>query len=178
MTIFAISDTHFGHWNTCAKFKTDGGVPLRPFASVEEMNEFMIARWNETVRPSDKVYHLGDVAIRRNDIAIVGRLNGHKRLVPGNHDLHPLKYYAAYFEAIYGSRVLNDMIFTHIPIHPRSVKRWVANVHGHTHLNPANVGPEYVNVSVEAIDYRPKSLEEIRVMANTQLAAATEVEQT
>jgi calcineurin-like phosphoesterase family protein len=37
--------------------------PCVPFASAEEADEEMISRWNATVRPHDKVYVLGDIAI-------------------------------------------------------------------------------------------------------------------
>lgn len=95
---------------------------MRPFANVQEMDEFMIDQWNKTVRPQDKIYHLGDVALKRPDIKKVGRCNGHKRLVRGNHDIYPTKYYLEVFEEIYGSRVFEDMILTHIPIHHESVR--------------------------------------------------------
>jgi calcineurin-like phosphoesterase family protein len=53
--VFFTSDTHFGHANI---IKYCG----RPFASVEEMNRELIARWNAVVGPRDTVYHLGDRA--------------------------------------------------------------------------------------------------------------------
>lgn len=169
---FFISDTHFGHAATFDKFLTNS-LPMRPFSSVEEMNETIVQRWNDTVRPSDKVYHLGDVAMRRDAIAIVGRLNGHKRLIPGNHDIFNTKYYLPYFEDIYGMRVFDDMVLTHAPLHPESVKkRWWANVHGHVHNNVPmlHFGAKYLNVSVEATNYRPLAYEEIRQRMAAQKA--------
>ena len=52
------------------------------------MNEMMIKNWNETVGPDDTVFHLGDVALGTiaESLPLVGRLNGYKILVPGNHD--------------------------------------------------------------------------------------------
>lgn len=158
--LFVISDTHFGHANILS-FKREDGSPLREFSSVEEMDEHMIERWNSVVRPQDHVYHLGDVAMKKSHIGTVSRLNGHLRLVRGNHDIFPTKEYLKYFDEIYGVRVLDGMIFSHIPIHPESLGRFRMNVHGHTHEAPA-YGPKYFNVSVESTDYTPVALETLR----------------
>lgn len=158
--IFIISDTHFGHKNILTFKRTDGS-PLRDFKDCSEMDELMVQRWNETVKPCDKVYHLGDVTMSRDSLDILGRLNGHKRLVRGNHDVQNTGAYLKYFDEVYGSRVLDRMILTHIPIHPESLGRFVANVHGHIHAS-SGYGPKYFNASVEVIDYRPISLEDIK----------------
>lgn len=88
MTLWLMSDPHFGHENMVTKFKLADGSPARKFASVEEMDETMIERWNEVVRPQDHGYILGDVAMRQQDLdRVMPRLHGHKRLVRGNHDI-------------------------------------------------------------------------------------------
>lgn len=161
-TIFVISDTHFGHTNAWAKFKlADGCTPMRPFTSTEEMDETMVARWNATVRPQDHVYHLGDVVISKRSLPIVKRLNGHKRLVRGNHDIFKTAdYIAVGFEEIYGVRIWtqHNIIMSHIPLHPHCLKsRPWKNIHGHLHANSIQ-GPDaelYKCVSVEHTDFRP-----------------------
>ena len=60
--IWVISDTHFQH-NNILNFKGNDGLPFRMFNDVQEMNEIMIQRQNEVVRPGDKIYHLGDVVM-------------------------------------------------------------------------------------------------------------------
>lgn len=157
--IFIISDTHFYHENMM-NFKREDGSPLRPFRDAAHMNEILVERWNSVVKPSDKVYHLGDVAMGKTDISILNRCNGHKRLVRGNHDMLNTGVYLKYFEEVYACRVLDHMLLTHIPIHPGSLGRFRCNIHGHIHYQPAP-GPEYFNASVEAIDYTPVSLETI-----------------
>lgn len=79
--LFFVSDTHFSHERIIE-------LCDRPFDSPEEMNQAMISRWNEVVKPSDTVIHLGDVALGKivDSLPLVGRLNGHIKLVPGNHD--------------------------------------------------------------------------------------------
>jgi calcineurin-like phosphoesterase family protein len=153
--IFLISDTHFGQESII-------GFCGRPFASAEEMDEAMVERWNKLIRPCDHVYHLGDVAMRRQALNIVQRLNGKKRVLLGNHDIYEAKYYfAAGFQKVGAVRVMDNMILTHIPIHPGSLGRFLGNIHGHLHERPSPPGM-YLNVCVERINYAPVSLEEAK----------------
>ena len=70
------------------KFLNYDGTRVRPIAdSAEEADEIMIQRWNEMIKPTDKVYHLGDVVFKAsNGDAIMKRLNGDKILIKGNHE--------------------------------------------------------------------------------------------
>ena len=52
MTYFT-SDQHFAHFNIIR-------LCQRPFASLEEMDEVMLAKWNAKVKDSDRVFILGD----------------------------------------------------------------------------------------------------------------------
>lgn len=81
MTMYYTSDLHFGHANII-RFCD------RPFSGVPEMNSRLVELWNETVTDDDTVWVLGDVALGSLDesLAQIGRLAGHKVLVPGNHD--------------------------------------------------------------------------------------------
>lgn len=161
--VWVISDTHFGHVNILRFTWGNPPVPIRPgFADIREMDEILIARWNDTVRAEDHVYHLGDVAMRGEVLdRVVPRLNGVKRLVRGNHDMENTnRYIRAGFREIYGSRVLGRLLMTHYPVHPGSLGRHLANVHGHIHQNPTPPG-RYINVSVEAINYTPVLLDDL-----------------
>lgn len=158
---FLVSDTHFGHAGVC-KFLCENGVDkIRPWTDPEEMNEAMVKMWNETVRPTDKVYHLGDVVINRKYLPILDRLNGDKVLVKGNHDIFKLEDYTKYFRDIRGSHKMGEYILTHIPLHPDSLARWCGgNFHGHLHTNRVldmfdEIDPRYFNVSVEQIGFKP-----------------------
>jgi calcineurin-like phosphoesterase family protein len=193
-TVFVVSDTHFGHKGIlrfvlhvpdcphAGEELTEDNIPtcgcprMRNFDNVDQMDDYIVTRWNEVVKPKDKVYHIGDVTAGgkrgRPHIATVGKCNGQKRLVRGNHDDQETKYFLPFFEEIYATRVFEDMILSHIPLHPGSIREKWTNVHGHVHNNvPAlHIGPKYLNVSVEVTDYRPLSLEEVRVRIRDQKA--------
>ncbi|MDF2650900.1 MAG: metallophosphatase [Paenibacillus sp.] len=79
--VFFISDHHFGH-KQIIHFES------RPFIDVEEMTTVLIERWNSVVGKEDQVFHLGDFSFLNKDKTadIVGRLNGTKFLILGNHD--------------------------------------------------------------------------------------------
>ncbi len=81
MATWYTSDLHLGHLNIIEYCR-------RPFSSVEDMNEGLIARWNDVVDDDDVVYVLGDVALGKikESLPLVARLKGHKIQIPGNHD--------------------------------------------------------------------------------------------
>lgn len=170
--IFLIADTHWGHENAWKTFQHHLGGPLRPFSSTEEMDEAMVTNWNNTVGPQDKVYHLGDVAMSKRHLTTLGRLNGTKVLIKGNHDNFPLNLLMPYFKDIRAYHHLDKILMSHVPIHPSSFPRFKGNIHGHTHdrrVMKANqytagehVDPKYFCVSVEQINYTPIYFEEVR----------------
>jgi calcineurin-like phosphoesterase family protein len=134
-SVFLVSDTHFGHTGVCRFTRNDGVTKLRPWDSAEEMDEAMVKAWNERVKPTDKVYHLGDVVIARKALKIMERLNGDKVLIRGNHDIYKDEDYSKYFRSIRAYHVMNGMILSHIPLHSDSMGRFGTNIHGHTHAN-------------------------------------------
>ncbi len=128
---WVISDTHFWHENII-KYCS------RPYASVAEMNEDMVAKWNAVVKKDDIVWHLGDFCFGAKEHVkeIVSRLNGRISLVLGNHDHHkPGFYYDSGFHRVYDHPVVvsDFFILSHAPL------QWVkdgdayANVYGHVH---------------------------------------------
>lgn len=84
MKTWFTSDPHFGHANVITYCN-------RPYADVSEMNERLVKNWNDVVGLDDTVYCLGDFSLGFTAVeAYARRLNGHKLLVPGNHDwCHP-----------------------------------------------------------------------------------------
>ena len=177
--VFLVSDTHFGHAGVCRFTRNDGVTKLRPWDDSDEMDEAMVERWNDTVRPNDKVYHLGDVVINRKSLGIMSRLNGDKVLIRGNHDIFRDDEYRKYFRELRAYHVMNGMILSHIPVHPESLGRFGCSVHGHLHANrvmkprgvdartgeilysKTEIDPRYYNVSVEQTDFAPILFEDV-----------------
>ena len=171
-SVFLVSDTHFGHTGVCRFVRNDGVTKLRPWDTAEEMDEFMVKAWNERVRPTDKVYHLGDVVINRKALGIMRRLNGDKVLIRGNHDIFKDTDYREHFRELRAYHVMNGMILSHIPIHSESLGRFGVNIHGHLHANRVMlpgfngkitdiVDVRYHCVCVEQTDFAPILFEDV-----------------
>ena len=147
--VFFISDTHFNHKNI---IKYAG----RPQRDVEHMNKVLINNWNEYVSNKDTIYHLGDFAFNPTR-ELIESLNGRKRLVMGNHDKKPMKWYLDNgFEAVYDMPVIykSFYILSHRPIYINDDMPYV-NLHGHIHNAELIGGRNYKNLCVERIGYRP-----------------------
>ena len=155
--IFVISDLHFGHANIiryCA----------RPFShdAVDEMDKVLIKNWNYTVKPVDRIFHIGDLCYgpdAKDPSEYLQRLNGKIFLIDGNHDE---KNTVAHLSETLVHRDI-PFLLIHDPDDVReSFSGWV--VHGHHHNNNLadypfiNFEDRRINVSAEVIRYQPVSL--------------------
>lgn len=177
--IWLISDTHFGHQNIITYCN-------RPFKTSNEMDDYITTTWNETVKPGDIIYHLGDVYFSKAQKewgSFFSKLHGSKRLILGNHDNGKDKYLQNTFKKILMWRMFPDfgLLLTHVPVHPSALgilvadnyeegdcgteKRRLKNIHGHTHQNgePDGDTNNYKSVCVELTDYRPVHIETLRI---------------
>lgn len=163
---FVIGDNHFYHFNIiryCGRHPA-GSTVLFPDAFT--MNEYMVEKWNQVVKPEDKVRHVGDLALCHNLSElqnIIKRLNGRIYLVIGNHDLHGQMRHRLNLVGLAGisdeSVFLEheDMIFSHRPVmNPRYF-----NVHGHIHEKQAP-SPMHFNACVEQHDFTPVSFDVVK----------------
>lgn len=171
---FFSSDHHFFHHNIL-KYE----APHRPFRDVEEMNEELIARWNERVGAEDEVVYLGDFAFGRAATPervreVLARLNGRKRLVRGNHDPRPALCLELGFERVDDELALSlegwgeEVRLCHYPFgegewtqgRPAPDGRWL--LHGHVHGRwRARPELKMVNLSVEVWGLAPASEREV-----------------
>jgi calcineurin-like phosphoesterase family protein len=157
--IWMISDLHLGHPNLALH---------RGFQSAEEHDELIQQNWNSRVRKQDTVWILGDVAMeKRSNYQKLGQLNGVKKVVLGNHDLPKGSHnqeLLKWVNSLAGMVVWKQLglVLTHCPIHPVQLeeKRYTHNIHGHVHAYSLP-DPRYINVSCEAVDFKPRELEEI-----------------
>jgi len=159
--IWFTSDTHFAHAGALGRFK-------RPFGSVEEMDETMVARWNAVVGEDDEVWHLGDFAVKLaapRAGALLGRLKGRKHLLVGNNDppettgLPGWASVQSYAEMeVEGVR----LVLCHYPFRTwNGMYKGGYNLHGHSHGQLAGLTRQ-VDVGVDVWDFRPVGIATIR----------------
>ena len=132
------------------------------FETTDEYHEALIKNWNTKISKRDVVYILGDITFETKKYEILGKLNGIKKVVLGNHDLGKPSYTAElqkYVQSIHGSirKTIGefDVYFTHIPIHPMELEYGINfNVHGHIHEKLIN-DYRYINMCLEQIGLTP-----------------------
>lgn len=115
---YYIADSHFFHGNLNTK------MDCRGFSSVEEMNAYMLKKWNDRVRPNDDVIILGDLSwgTAEETNELLEKLNGRLFLIQGNHDrfLKNKKYNASRFAWIKPYEEMNDsrrkVVLCHYPV--------------------------------------------------------------
>ena len=139
--IFFTSDLHLGHQNIIRHCN-------RPFSGVDEMDEFLIAKWNRKVTNNDTVYVLGDLMFRNEKPPeeYLRRLKGKKHLIVGNHDRNWIKQCdpALWFESVntllYTTDGKHQLTLCHYPMMswPHMARCYM--VHGHIH---SNIDAEY-----------------------------------
>jgi calcineurin-like phosphoesterase family protein len=157
------ADDHFAH-NNILKFTT------RPFKTIEEHDEYLIKRWNETVDRKDRVFILGDFAWR-NHKHYVGALNGQKILIIGSHDKMSQIDKAQFTEIHKGMLVITlnkiPFVMTHCAMKVWERSHYGAiNLYGHSHGRleefdnklqmdvGVDVSPDYAPFSLDFIIYK------------------------
>lgn len=162
---FFIADTHFFHE---ALLGNNDFAP-RPFATVAQMHQVMVASWNQVVREQDTVYHLGDVAMHPayekgfpEVLSVLKQLQGKIVFIKGNHDTRAFFRYLKNndpglsgqakfaFEDV-GALIKFDhqqFLLTHYPM-LLGITKNSRNLHGHIHHHSVPIA-ENLNVGVDA----------------------------
>ena len=166
---YYLADTHLGHKNIHKwRLRADGSA----FESAEIHDEFIMDMWQTFIGKRDTVSLLGDAAFNVEGAKKFKNLAGNKTLIMGNHDpaITTMQQYFGCVRAMEMKSVDGfHAIFTHIPIHFDQLERWHLNVHGHLHARTIQNDPRYFNVSVEAIQFVPITLEEILMDVTKQV---------
>ena len=178
--IYYTSDLHLGHENCISMCN-------RPFSSIEEMDEKLIAAWNKRVHADDLVFILGDLIYKsaRAPEEYLKRLKGKKYLVIGNHDRTwtDKVNLADYFIGWAPLNVMNTgrgkATLCHFPLIEHEGRFMI---HGHLHANTDRKAWEYVrddprayNAGVDVNGYMPVTFEEL-VANNDAFKAAHVIE--
>lgn len=152
---YLIADTHFGHRNIITYQALH-----RPFVTIGEHDETLVDRWNSKVNKNDTVWHLGDVLFGAHSFELLGRLNGQKHLVMGNHDHYPTARYLEHFKRLHGAAELKGYILTHVPVDDGQFWRFKGNFHGHLHSKSIVDSMSHFCVSAEHTMLAPIRLDE------------------
>lgn len=175
--IYVISDHHFYHDNIISYERSE-------FQSIIEMNEYIINRHNNIISNDDIAIFLGDFCFKKSKIKdILNRMNGHKYLLFGNHDMDSLIncYGSLGFEGIFTTPVkINENFLSHYPLEGISddfhfrllVKEFNRssgiNYHGHIHGRNKETS-SFVNVCCEVLDYEPLLIGYTEKVTNKEL---------
>ena len=159
MERFALADLHLGHKNI-HKFRHNPDGKL--FESADIHDEYVMDMWSTLIPKNSLIYVAGDIAFNEVGLKRFKRLHGTKHIILGNHDL-PITRYLDFCHVVpMVMKKINDrhIIMTHIPIHFTQLERWDFNIHGHIHEQPP-VSKRHINTSLEAIEFIPRTLEEL-----------------
>ena len=125
-------------------------------SAIAKHDQWLINKWNETVRKQDTVYFLGDFCLKNKEYAenILRQLKGKKFLIRGNHDksLNGLENYFEWVGDIKEAKFTNNQFkfidpnetfcveMCHFPFLSWNRRpHGTCMVHGHSHGNANNV---------------------------------------
>lgn len=182
--VWFTSDTHFSHRNII----TLSGRPFVTYSNEPDIDlhdETLIANFNSVIGKNDLLIHCGDVALGKiaESLPLVGLLNGHKVLIPGNHDRvfsgekEKMRWrfrdeYLKVFNEVWAEQVTTyipqldaDVALSHFPyvgdsqendrhVDKRPVDYGLPLIHGHIH-EKRHIDGRMFNVGVDVNGFMP-----------------------
>lgn len=189
------SDLHIGHANVikychrpwhhkCTECEgeecpTCGGYGIIPHCN--EMDEALIANFNECVQPKDNVYIIGDIIFSNEEKIhkVLNRLNGHKHVIFGNHDKEIRRSkYSKHFASTGDYKEIKidgqRLVLMHYAMRTWNKQHKGAwQLFGHSHNNLLDLPTLLsMDVGVDAHDYRPISFEDVKGRMNAKIEFA------
>ena len=186
--LYFTSDTHFNHTNIISYCQ-------RPFKNVDEMNERIIANWNEVVSEDDIIFHLGDFCLggAAEWTRLLDRLNGKIYLIMGNHDRKNIRQgFMDRFEHVAMQihiEVGKQRIYlNHYPfLCFEGGYKDVWQLFGHVHTRKTNTGidagrlqylyPTQYDVGVDNNNFAPVSFEQVKRIIGKQVEQSKSTKQ-
>lgn len=178
--VWFTADSHIGHRKIIRYCQ-------RPFSDVEEMNETLIANWNNVVGKDDFVFHLGDFSVGGSAewTSLLGRLNGRIFLVLGNHDMNNIgQGFMKRFEDVSMQMLISigsqRIYLNHYPfLCYGGAYRGTWQLFGHVHTCPCRSGRDYprlvnlfptqYDVGVDNNNFTPVSFEQVEMIIREQI---------
>lgn len=167
---YIIADLHLGHTNII-KFR-DG------FSTLEEHDQTLMDNIRSVYGKRNSIWLLGDTIFDERYQYFLEELCQnfqHVHNILGNHCTEN-KVREKMLKHMYGTQHnfhLHGMLskfgfwLTHSPIHPDEIRKKIGNIHGHVHQNTID-DSRYFNVSVDNIDCKPITIDEIREIFNNR----------
>ena len=186
--VYFTSDTHFNHTNIISYCQ-------RPFRNVEEMNERIIANWNEVVGEDDIIFHLGDFCLGGSAewTRLLNRLNGKIYLIMGNHDRKNIRQgFMDRFEHVAMQMHIEvgkqRIYLNHYPfLCSEGGYKDVWQLFGHVHTRKSNTGidagrlqylyPTQYDVGVDNNNFAPVSFEQVKRIIDKQVEQSKSTKQ-
>ena len=157
MAVLFTGDTHFGDLRALR-------FDHRPFPNLAAHTQALIERWNETVHPEDKVWHLGDFALGPDPVEVaelLAALNGRKHLIVGNNDGAGTLAAPGWASVQHYAEFTLDgrpLVICHYPFRTwNGIGKGAVNLHGHSHGRLRPIARQY-DVGVDVWDFRPVPL--------------------
>lgn len=186
--VYFTSDTHFNHTNIISYCQ-------RPFKNVDEMNERIIANWNEVVSEDDIIFHLGDFCLggAAEWTRLLDRLNGKIYLIMGNHDRKNIRQgFMDRFEHVAMQMHIEvgkqRIYLNHYPfLCFEGGYKNVWQLFGHVHTRKTNTGidagrlqylyPTQYDVGVDNNNFAPVSFEQVKRIIGKQVEQSKSTKQ-
>lgn len=167
MKYFLSADYHFGHYNII-KYAN------RPFKTLNEMNEKIIKRHNERVKPEDIVFFVGDFCFKsksnRGEGAefkseyYIKQLNGKIIFIRGNHDNN--NSMNTHIEKLIFKCDNREVCMVHRP--EDADYRYSINFVGHVHhlwkfkrIRTGETFTDLINVGCDVWNFYPQTFQEL-----------------